>query len=49
MAPMMRIAFEKIEKVQEKGAKPSYGHLLLFPDCFQKYSFSASLRFMIVR
>ena len=35
MAPMMRIAFEKIESVQETGAKPSYGIYYFFQIVFK--------------
>ena len=33
----------------EKGENPGYQHVLLFPQCFQKVSFSGSLKVRIFK
>ena len=39
---------DKVENIVEKGENADYQHFLLFPQCFQKASFSESLKVGIV-
>ena len=39
----------RVEKIVEKGENAGYQHFLLFLQCFQKASFSGSLKVGIVR
>ena len=39
---------ERVENIVEKGENAGYQHFLLFPQCFQKPSFSGSLKVGIV-
>ena len=41
--------FGRVENIVGKGKNAGYQHFLLFPQCFQKLSFSGSLRLGIVR
>ena len=40
--------FDKVENIVGKGENASCQHFLLFPQCFQKASFSRSLKVRIV-
>ena len=45
----IEICFKKrVENIVEKRENAGYQHFLLFPQCFQKVSFSRSLKFEIV-
>ena len=39
-----KFVFDRIENVAEKGENAGYQHFLLFPQCFQKVTFSGSLK-----
>ena len=41
-------ALERIENSMGRGENAGYQHFLLFPQCFQKDTFSGSLKVMIV-
>ena len=43
-----KFALERVENIVGKGENASYQHSLLFPQCFQKASFSRSLKVRIV-
>ena len=43
-----KFALEKVENIVVKGENAGYQHFLLFPQCFQKLSFSGSLKVGIV-
>ena len=38
----------RVENIVRKGENAGYQHFLLFPQCFQKQSFTGSLKFGIV-
>ena len=38
----------RVENIVRKGENAGYQHFLLFPQCFQKVSFSGSLKVVIV-
>ena len=40
--------FDRVENIVGKGVCAGYQHFLLFPQCFQKASFSGSLKVRIV-
>ena len=40
--------FGRVENIVEKGENVGHQHFLLFPKCFQKASFSRSLKVRIV-
>ena len=40
----MKFISERVENIWEKGENAGYQHFLLFPKCFQKPSFSGSLK-----
>ena len=44
----LKIAFGRVENVAGKGENAGYQHFLLFPQCFQKASYTGSLKVMIV-
>ena len=44
----MKFALRRVENIVEKGENAGNQHFLLFPQCFQKASFSGSLRVGIV-
>ena len=44
----IKIALDKIENIVGKGENAGCQRFLLFPQCFQKLSFSASLKVWIV-
>ena len=48
VAQMMVSVLDRIENIAEKGENVGYQHFLLFPQCFQKASFSGSLKVLIV-
>ena len=45
---IMIFVFDRVENIVGKGENPGYQHLLLFQQCFQKASFSGSLKVGIV-
>ena len=47
--PNIKLVFYKVENIVGKGENAVYQHFLLFPQCFQKDSFSGSLKVGIVR
>ena len=47
-ATIINSVFDRIENIVGKGENAGYQHFLLFPQCFQKYSFSGSLKVGIV-
>ena len=40
--------YDRIENIVGKGQNAGFQHFLLFPQCFQKFSFSGSLKVGIV-
>ena len=42
VAQMMQFYSDRVENIVEKGVNASFQHFLLFPQCFQKASFSGS-------
>ena len=44
----LKSGLERVEKIVGKGENAGYQHFLLFPQCFQKASFSMSLKVGIV-
>ena len=46
---MMKCISDWVENIVGKGENAGYQHFLLFPQCFQKASFSGSLKDGIVR
>ena len=44
----MKYVFGKVKRIVGKGENAGYQHFLLFPQCFQKVSFSGSLKVRIV-
>ena len=44
LAKIMIFVFDNIENMVGKGENAGYQHFLLFPQCFQKASFSGSLK-----
>ena len=48
VAKMMVSVLDGIENIVGKGENAGYQHFLLFPQCFQKLSFSGSLKVGIV-
>ena len=44
----MIYVFDRVENIVGKGQNAGYQHFLLFPQCFQKLSFSGSLKVVIV-
>ena len=48
VAKMMISLFDRVENTAGKGENAGYQHFLLFPQCFQKASFSGSLKVGIV-
>ena len=45
---MFTFVFDRVENTVGKGENAGYQHFLLFPQCFQKNSFSGSLKSGIV-
>ena len=45
---MMIFVLDRVENIVGKGENAGYQHFLLFPGCFQKASFSGSLKVVIV-
>ena len=45
----LKTVFGRVENIVGKGENAGYQHFLLFPQCFQKASFSRSLKVGIVR
>ena len=43
----LNITLSRVENIMEKGENAGNQHFLLFPACFQKISFSASLKVRI--
>ena len=48
VAKIMIHVFDIVENIMGKGENADYQHFLLFPRCFQKASFSRSLKVGIV-
>ena len=48
VAEIMISVFHRVENIVRKGEKAGYQHFHLFPQCFQKASFSGSLKGGIV-
>ena len=48
IAQMMISVFDRVENIVGKGENAGYQHFLLFPQCFQKASFSGLLKVEIV-
>ena len=44
----LKFVFGQVENIVGKGENAGYQHFLLFPQCFQKASFSGSLKVGIV-
>ena len=44
----LKFLFERVENIVGKGENAGYQHFLLFPQCFQKDSFTGSLKVGIV-
>ena len=44
----LKFVFERVENIVGKGENAGYQHFLLIPQCFQKASFSGSLKVGIV-
>ena len=44
----LKFLLERVENIVGKGENASYQHFLLFPQCFQKDSYTASLNVGIV-
>ena len=44
----MKIVLERVENILGKGENAGYQYFLLFPQCFQKASFTGSLKVGIV-
>ena len=45
---MLKFGLGRVENIVEKGENDGFQHFLLFPQCFQKASFSGSLKVGIV-
>ena len=43
----LKFALERVENIVGKGENAGYQHFLLFPQCFQKATFSGSLKVRI--
>ena len=48
VAQKLKFALGRVENIVGKGENAGYQHFLLFPQCFQKGTFSGSLRVGIV-
>ena len=48
VAKMLISLYDRIENIVEKGENAGYQHFLLFPQCFQKASFSGSSKVITV-
>ena len=48
MAEKLKFVLGTVENIVGKGENAGYQHFLLFPQCFQKASFTGSLNFGIV-
>ena len=48
VAQKMISVFDRAENIVGKGENAGYQHFLLFPQCFQEFSISGSLKLMIV-
>ena len=44
----LKFIFERVENIMGQGENAGYQHFLLFPQCFQKASYSESLKVVIV-
>ena len=44
MTEISKFAFDRVENIAGKGENAGYQHFLLFPQCFQKASFSGFLK-----
>ena len=44
----LKFVLGRLENIVEKGENAGYQHFLLFPQCFQRASFSVSLKVEIV-
>ena len=44
VAKIMVSVYDRVENIMGKGENAGYQHFLLFPQCFQKASFSGSLK-----
>ena len=40
----MKFLLERVENIVRKGENAGYQHFLLFPQCFQKVSYTGSLK-----
>ena len=40
----LKFVFERVENIVEKGENAGYQYFLLFPQCFQKASYSGPLK-----
>ena len=48
VAKLMIPVFDRVENIVVKGENASYQHFLLFPECFQKTSYTELLKVMIL-
>ena len=48
MTEKLEFVLERVENFVEKGENAGYQHFLLFPQCFQKTSYTGSLKVGIV-
>ena len=48
MAELLKFVLKRVENIVGKGENAGYQHFLLFPQCFQKATFSGWLKFGIV-
>ena len=44
----LKFDLERVENIVGKGENAGYQHFLLFPQCFQKASYTGSLKLVIV-
>ena len=47
-AKMAKLFFDRVENIAGKGENAGHQHFLLFPQCFQKFTFLGSLKVEIV-
>ena len=45
---MVQLSFDRVENIVEKRENAGYQHFLFFQQCFQKVSFSGSVKVKIV-
>ena len=48
VAEIMVSVFDRIENIEAKGKKSGYQYFLIFPQCFQKASYTGLLKVVIV-